>query len=64
MGDEIIISGPSTGLMQSKIEEIRVGLEPVEDAKKGEFCSVKVAAKVRRSDKLYKLVDSSEVKLQ
>ena len=64
VGDEIIISGPSTGLMQSKIEEIRVGLEPVEEAKKGEFCSVKVAAKVRRSDKLYKLVDSSEIKLQ
>jgi putative protease len=64
VGDEMIISGPSTGLMQSKIEEIRVGLQPVEEAKKGEFCSVRVAAKVRRSDKLYKLVDASEIKLQ
>jgi putative protease len=64
VGDEMIISGPSTGLIQSKIEEVRVGLEPVLEAKKGEFCSIKVAAKVRRSDKLYKLVDSSEVKLQ
>ena len=64
VGDEIIVSGPSTGLLQSKIEEIRVGLEPVQEAKKGEFCSIKVAAKVRRSDKLYRLVDSSEVKLQ
>ncbi|MEI6138977.1 MAG: peptidase U32 family protein [Mariniphaga sp.] len=64
VGDEIIVSGPSTGLIQSIIEEVRVGLEPVQVAKKGEFCSIKVAAKVRRSDKLYKLVDSSEVKLQ
>jgi putative protease len=60
----MIISGPSTGLMQTKVEEVRVGLEPVLEAKKGEFCSIKVTAKVRRSDKLYKLVDSSEVKLQ
>ena len=64
VGDEIIVSGPSTGLLQSKIEEVRVGLEPVQEAKKGEFCSIKLAAKVRRSDKLYKLVDSSEVKMQ
>jgi putative protease len=64
VGDEMIISGPSTGLIQGKIEEVRVGLEPVLEAKKGEFCSIKVTAKVRRSDKLYKLVDSSEVKLQ
>ena len=64
VGDEIIISGPSTGLMQCNIEEVRVGLEPVQEAKKGEFCSIKVGSKVRRSDKLYKLVDSSEIKLQ
>ena len=64
VGDEMIISGPSTGLIQSTIEEIRVGLEPVAEAKKGEYCSIKVSAKVRRSDKLYKLVDSSEIKLQ
>ncbi len=64
VGDEVIISGPSTGLIQCKIEEVRVGLEPVSEAKKGEFCSIKVPLKVRRSDKLYKLVDSSEIKLQ
>ena len=64
VGDEIIVSGPSTGLIQCNIEEVRVGLEPVMEAKKGELCSIKVASKVRRSDKLYKLVDSSEIKLQ
>ncbi len=64
IGDEIIISGPGTGLIQLKVEEIRVGLLSVNEATKGESCSIPVAFKVRRSDKLYRLVDAAEVKLQ
>ena len=64
LGDEIIISGPSTGLIQLKVEEIRVGLVTVDEAVKGDLCSIPVAVKLRRSDKLYKLVDASEIKLQ
>jgi putative protease len=64
LGDEIIISGSATGLIQTRVEEIRVGLATVNEAKKGEMCSIPVALKLRRSDKLYKLVDASEVKLQ
>jgi putative protease len=64
LGDEIIISGPGTGVIQMTVEEIRVGLLAVNEAKKGELCSIPVAMKIRRSDKLYRLVDSSEVKLQ
>jgi len=64
LGDEIIITGPSTGLIQTIVEEIRVGLVTVDEAQKGVLCSIPVATKLRRSDKLYKLVDSSEVKLQ
>ena len=64
LGDEIIISGPSTGLIQTIVEEIRVGLISVNEAKKGELCSITVAMKTRRSDKMYKLVNASEVKLQ
>lgn len=59
-GDEIIISGPGTGVIQTKVEEIRVGLVAVDEAKKGEQCSIPVGVKVRRSDKLYRLVDASE----
>ena len=64
VGDEILISGPSSGLIQTNVSEIRVELLSVPEAKKGELCSVKIDSKVRRSDKLYKLVDSSEIKLQ
>ena len=63
-GDEILITGPSSGVMQTLVEEVRVELKPVEEALKGSYCSVSVPAKVRRSDKVYKIVDASQVKSQ
>ena len=63
-GDEILITGPSSGVMQTMVEEVRVEMNPVEEALKGSYCSVSVPAKVRRSDKVYKIVDASQVKSQ
>ena len=60
--DEIIIIGPTTGVIQSKISEIRIELQPVNEGKKGERISIPVETKVRRSDKVYKVVDAKEVK--
>jgi len=62
VGDEIIITGPTTGVVQMKVEEIRVNLEPVSEAKKGERFSIRINEKIRRADKLFKVVDASEVK--
>jgi putative protease len=62
VGDEIIITGPTTGVVQTVVNEIRVDLNTVEEAKKGEHFSIKIEGKVRRADKLFKLVDASEVK--
>jgi U32 family peptidase len=64
VGDEIMITGPTTGVFQSVIDEIRVELESVAEAGKGEYCSIPVSQKLRRSDKLFKVVDSSAVKTQ
>jgi putative protease len=63
-GDEILITGPSSGVMQTHVEEVRVEMKPVDEALKGSYCSVTVPAKVRRSDKVYKIVDASQVKSQ
>ena len=57
-GDTIIISGPTTGIVEYIIDEIRVDLKVSENALKGEFCSIKSADQLRRSDKVYKLVDA------
>jgi putative protease len=56
VGDEILITGPTTGAILQKVEEIRVDLKPVEQTVKGERCSFKVGEKVRPSDRLYKMV--------
>ena len=63
-GDEIQITGPSSGVLQTVVSEVRVELSPVAEAFKGSYCSVTVPSKVRRSDKVYKIVDASLVKSQ
>lgn len=57
VGEEVLISGPTTGLVRFTIEELRVELEPVERAEKGVFCSLPVPDKVRPGDRLYLFVD-------
>ena len=53
LGDEIVITGPTTGAIIMTVDEIRVDLKPVERAVKGDRFSIKVDKKVRPSDKLY-----------
>lgn len=60
-GDTIIITGPTTGVVEYNIGEIRVNLEVTESAGKGEICSIKASDYIRRSDKVYKWVDATEV---
>ena len=62
VGDEIIVTGPTTGVVQMKVEELRVGLSPVAEAVKGERVSIRTGEKIRRADKLFKLVDAGEIK--
>lgn len=56
VGDEILITGPTTGAVFQTVEEIRVDLKSVEETVKGEKFSIKVSDKIRPSDKLFKLV--------
>jgi putative protease len=60
-GDTILITGPTTGVVEYNVEEIRVDLKVAERALKGELCSIKTTDYLRRSDKVYKWVDASEV---
>lgn len=53
VGDEIVITGPTTGALPMTVKEIRVDLKPVEMTKKGERFSIKTDTKIRPSDKLF-----------
>jgi len=64
VGDEILITGPTTGVVQLTVDEIRVDLKNTEIAEKGVRCSVPANTLIRRSDKVYKIVDAEKVKQQ
>lgn len=59
VGDEILITGPTTGALFATVEEIRVDMKPVQQTVKGEHFSIKTDRKIRPSDKLYKWVDTT-----
>lgn len=62
VGDEILITGETTGAYEDVVEEIRLELEPVEKVEKGALFSIKTKELVRRNDKVYKIVKASELK--
>lgn len=62
VGDEIVITGPTTGAIIMTVDEIRVDLKPVERAVKGDRFSIKVDKKIRPSDKLYRWESTEELK--
>jgi len=59
VGDEILITGETTGAYEDIIEEIRVELKPVEKVEKGTYFSFKTKKLVRRNDKLFKIVPAN-----
>lgn len=62
VGDEIIFIGPTTGVVQQFVEEIRKDLVAVDKVLQSDIFSIKTAELVRRGDKLFKLVDTEELK--
>jgi len=58
-GDKIYIIGPTTGVYEGNVEELRVDEKNAAIAKQGEVCSIPVTEFLRRSDKLYKIVENS-----
>ncbi len=54
VGDEIIITGPTTGALMITVHDIQVDCKSVEKAVKGDAFSIPVPAKIRPSDRLYR----------
>ena len=58
VGDKLLITGPTTGVIYVTAEEIHDDNGPVQVAQQGTRVSVAVPAKVRPSDKLFKLIEN------
>ena len=58
LGERLLITGPTTGVMYFDANEIRYELKPVQKAEKGWRISIAVPDKVRPNDKLFKIVSA------
>jgi len=57
VGDQILIIGQTTGVVEMTVSEIRVNLKPVQQTVKGDAFSIPLPQLIRRSDKIYKWVE-------
>lgn len=53
VGDEVIVTGPTTGALIFTVAELRYDLKPVDKVTKGQLFSLPVPAKTRPADRLY-----------
>lgn len=53
VGDEVIVTGPTTGALIFTVSELRYDLKPVDRVTKGQLFSLPVPAKTRPADRLY-----------
>ena len=60
VGDRMLITGPTTGVMYIDATEIRYELQPVQTARQGWRVSIPVSGKVRPNDKLFKLIKTPQ----
>ena len=61
VGDKMLVTGPTTGVMYVTVDEIHDDTHAVETAQKGTRVAFKVPGKVRPSDKLFKIVKVGEI---
>ena len=55
-GEELLITGPTTGAVFVTAEDIRVDLQTATEVAKGQRFSIKTPEKIRPNDELYKMV--------
>jgi putative protease len=58
VGDEVIITGPTTGYIETKVESIHIENGSTQEVIKGQSFSIPLGEKILTSDKLYKIVSA------
>ena len=53
VGDQVMVIGSTTGVVEFTVDDMRVNLEPAQEAAKGVRCSIAAPSRLRRGDKLY-----------
>lgn len=58
IGDRILITGPTTGVIEAEVSELMVEEKAVQETRRGEEFTMPIDHVIRPSDKLYKIVAS------
>lgn len=61
VGEKVMIIGPNTGVIELEIEEMYKDFVKVDKVSKGDIFSFKLSQKLKKADKLYKIVLSDSV---
>lgn len=62
VGDKVAIIGPTTGVVETTVTSLHVNdFGSMSVAQKGDLCAFHVGAQVRKSDKLYKIIQAEEI---
>ncbi len=56
VGDKVIVTGPTTGYIESQVKSIHLESGAVNEIQKGQTFTIPLPEKIRASDKLYKIV--------
>ncbi|MBQ7214225.1 MAG: U32 family peptidase, partial [Bacteroidales bacterium] len=60
VGENVIVTGPTTGVVEMSVQELRTDVSPVPAVQKGSICSMPVPQRIRRGDRLYRMVPVME----
>lgn len=60
VGDDLLIIGPTTGVVEYKLNELRVNDQIVDKSVKGEEFSIAIDTKLRPNDKVFKVVATNK----
>lgn len=60
-GEDVLVIGPTTGVVENKATEIWLDEKQVQEVNKGDLCTIPFGEFLRPSDKLYKWVDSKNI---
>ena len=63
-GDKLLVTGPTTGAVYLHADEIRYDMNAVETAEKGWHISLPVDVKIRKSDKLFRIIPAEQAQQQ
>jgi putative protease len=61
VGDKLLITGPTTGVIETEITSMMVDDKDAQEAKKGHVVTFPISEKIRPSDKIYKILPAEEV---